>query len=53
VTLTFAGKQSFPTGGQITVVSGPATGVTGMSGVALVVNIVFAISAGGQEISPN
>ncbi len=32
VILTFAGKQTFPTRGQITVVSGPSAGVTGSAG---------------------
>ena len=32
VTLTFSGKQTFRTGGQITVVGGPPAGVTGASG---------------------
>lgn len=51
VNLTFAGKQSFPTGGQITVVSGPSTGITGMSGAALVGNKVFTISPGGRSVT--
>ena len=33
VTLTLAGTQTFPTGGQITVVGGPTGGVAGASGV--------------------
>jgi len=51
VTLTFAGKQTFPTGGQITVVSGPKGGVTGASGAALTGNTMFTISSVGRNIS--
>ena len=50
-TLTFSGKETFRTGGQITVVGGPPAGVTGAS-AALAGNNVFTISAGGKEISP-
>jgi hypothetical protein len=50
VTLTFAGKQTFRTGGQITVVGGPPSGVTGVSGAALAGRKVFTISPGGQSI---
>jgi hypothetical protein len=50
VTLTFAGKQSFPTGGQITVLSGPSGGVITASGVTLSENTVFSISSGGRNI---
>ncbi len=31
VTLTFAGKQTFKTGGQITVIGSPPSGITGVS----------------------
>jgi hypothetical protein len=50
VTLTFAGKQTFRTGGQITVVGGPPSGVTGISGAALAGSKVFTISPRGQSI---
>ncbi len=50
VTLTFAGKQSFKTGGQINVVGGPPTGVTGVSGDALAGSKVFTISPLGKSI---
>ncbi len=52
VTLTFAGKQTFRTGGQLTVVSRPPGGVTGESGATLAENSVFNISARGKKISP-
>ena len=52
VTLTFSGKQTFRTGGQITVVGGPPAGVTGASGAALAGNNAFTVSPGGKEISP-
>ena len=51
VTLTFAGKQAFPAGGQITVVSGPTGGVTGAAGAAIVGNNVFTISPGGRSVT--
>jgi hypothetical protein len=50
VTLTFAGKQTFRTGGQITVAGGPPAGVTGVSGAALAGSTVFTISPGGRNI---
>ena len=50
VTLTFAGKQTFRTGGQITVVGGPPSGITGVSGAALAGSKVFTISPRGQSI---
>ncbi len=52
ITLMFAGKQTFPSGGQIEVLSGPSFGVTGTSGTPLAGNNVFTISSGGKEISP-
>jgi hypothetical protein len=52
VTLTFTGNQTFRTGGQITVVGGPPSGVTGASGVALSGSNVFTISPRGQSIVP-
>jgi hypothetical protein len=50
VTLTFAGKQTFRTGGQLTVVGGPPAGVIGVSGAALTGSTVFTISRGGRTI---
>jgi hypothetical protein len=50
VTLTLAGKQTFKTGGQITVVGGPPSGITGDSGAALAGSKVFTISPRGQRI---
>ena len=52
VTLTFTGKQTIRTGGQITVVGGPPAGVTGTSGTGLAGDNVFSVSAGGKKISP-
>ena len=49
VTIKFAGKQKFKTGGQITVLSG----VTGPSGAALQGTTVFTISKGGKGITPS
>jgi hypothetical protein len=51
VTLTFTGKQTFPTGGQITVVSGPLEGLMGTSGAALVGDKVFTIARGGRSVT--
>jgi hypothetical protein len=53
VTLTLASKQTFPTGGRITVISGPPGGLIGASGEALVGNTVFIIAREGRSISPN
>jgi FG-GAP-like repeat/PKD domain len=52
VTLTLASKQTFPTGGQITVLGGPSGGVTGSSGAALTGNTTFTISKDGNNIEP-
>ncbi len=49
VTIKFAGKQAFKTGGQITVLSG----VTSPSGAALQGTTVFTISKGGKGITPS
>jgi hypothetical protein len=49
VMLTLAGKPTFPTGGQIAVLSG----VTGISGLELGGNTVFTISANGRNIAPS
>ncbi len=51
VTLTFNGKQTFPTGGQITVLARTATtGVTAATGATLTENTVFLIPRGGHGI---
>jgi hypothetical protein len=52
VDLTLIGKQTFPTGGQLTIVSGPSGGVTGVSGAPLSGTTVLAISAKGRSITP-
>jgi hypothetical protein len=49
VTIAFAGKETFPTGGQITVLSG----VTGVSGGAVGGTRVFTISKGGRSVTPS
>jgi hypothetical protein len=48
VTLDFTKAESFPIGGQITVLSG----VTGGSGLSLAGTTVFKITAGGKRIVP-
>jgi hypothetical protein len=48
VTIAFTAKETFPDGGQITVLSG----VTGDSGAALAGTTVFTISKGGKRIEP-
>ena len=45
------GKQTFPTGGQLTIVSGPSSGVTGASGAPLSGTTVLSISAKGRTIT--
>ena len=50
VTLKLSGKQTFPNGGQITVI-GAAGGVESTSDVPLATNEVFTISKGGQKSS--
>ena len=52
VTLTLAGKQAFPTGGQLTVLGGSSGGIRGPSGAPLGGNTVFTISKGGKKIGP-
>ena len=49
VTLKLAGTQSFPTGGQITVLPG----VTSDSGSVLIGTTVFTITPGGKKIEPS
>jgi hypothetical protein len=51
VTLKLAGKQTFPNGGEITVI-GSAGGVKNASGVPLATNEVFTISKHGLKSSP-
>jgi hypothetical protein len=52
VDLTLIGKQTFATGGQLTIVCGPSGGVTGASGAPLGGTTVLAISAEGRMITP-
>jgi Putative Ig domain/PKD domain/FG-GAP-like repeat len=51
VTLTFARKETFPTGGQITLIGQPPSGIAGASGGALTGTTVFKISPGGLTVS--
>ena len=51
VTLTLAGKQTFPHGGEITVIAAPPGGVDNTSGVFLAQNGLLAISKGGKGIT--
>ncbi len=51
VDLALVGTQTFPTGGQLTIVSGPSRGVTGASGAPLGGPTVLAISAKGRTIT--
>jgi RHS repeat-associated protein len=51
VDLTLLGKQTFPTGGQLTIVSGPSAGVKGASGAPLGGPTIFAISVKGRTIT--
>ena len=53
VTLTLASKQTFPTGGQITVVGGPSGGITSSSGAARSGSTAFTISKSGKQIVPS
>jgi hypothetical protein len=50
VRLTFVSKQTFPGGGQITVIGGTASGITGSNGAQLAGSGVFTIAAGGRSI---
>lgn len=52
VDLTLVCKQTFPTGRQVTLFSGPSVGVTGASGAALKGKTLFTISKGGRTIGP-
>jgi hypothetical protein len=53
VDLALIGTQAFPTGGQLTIVSGPSGGVTGASGAPVSGTTVFAISKKGNTITPS
>jgi hypothetical protein len=48
VTLNLAGRQTFSTGGQLTVLGG----VTGATGGSLSATTVFTIAKGGNSIGP-
>jgi hypothetical protein len=50
VSLLFTTQQTFKKGGQITVLGGPSTGVTGLSGAFVSGNRVLKISPGGKNI---
>jgi hypothetical protein len=47
------GTQSFPSGGRLTVVATPPSGVSGASGAPLSGTTVFAISKNGSTITPS
>jgi len=51
VSVMLAGKQTFRAGGQITVLGGSSSGVSGVSGGFLSGNQVLTISPGGKNIS--
>jgi hypothetical protein len=53
VDVTLIGTQAFPTGGRLTIVSTPASGVTGASGAPISGTTVFAISKAGKTITPS
>ena len=53
VDLNLIGKQTFPTGGQLTIVSTSSRGVTGTSGLPISGVTVFAISKSGKSITPS
>jgi hypothetical protein len=50
--LTLIGTQTFPTGGQLTIVNRPPGGVAGASGAQFAGTTVFAISKKGSTIRP-
>ena len=52
VDLTLIGTQTFPTGGQLTIINRPSGGVAGASGALLAGSTMFAISKKGSEIRP-
>jgi hypothetical protein len=52
IDLTLIGKQTFPTGGQLTIVNRIPGGVAGASGAPLGGNTVLAISKKGSTIRP-
>jgi hypothetical protein len=49
VDITLGGKQTFPTGGEITILGGMTTGAGG----TLTGNAVYSISKGGKSVSPS
>jgi hypothetical protein len=53
VTLSLVGKQAFATGGQLTVIGTPPSGVSGATGAPLGGTTVFAISKNGKTIAPS
>jgi hypothetical protein len=52
VDLTLIGTQTFPTGGQLTIVNRSPAGVAGASGAPLAGTTVLAISKKGSTIRP-
>jgi hypothetical protein len=52
VSLTFSGKQTFKTGGQLTVDGTGSSGIESATGGFLAGNVVFKISPGGKGIVP-
>ena len=52
VNVNLIGKQTFPTGGRLAVVSTASGGVTGASGGPISGHTVFAISKNGKAITP-
>ncbi len=53
VNLTLLGKQTFPTGGQLTIVNRAPGGVEGATGALLAGKTVFAIAKKGRTITPS
>jgi hypothetical protein len=52
VLLTLAGVQTFPKGGQITVITAPPSGVASFAGVFLGGVTQFTVSAGAHGVTP-
>jgi hypothetical protein len=52
VLLTLLGNQTFPKGGQITIVAAPPSGVESAAGVFLVGVTQFTVSPGARSATP-
>ena len=52
VSLEFTGKETFKTGGELTVEASPPSGIESVSGAFMRANAVFTISKGGKIIKP-